>query len=384
MLEETQCQTANPNITNDNSQKKKQKNENTPVKHNNLGPYVCVALLVIFGILVILYMRQNYDMYNAAIRRYRGSITELRIADMQASTLAISTLVVTLAGITLTVLSILRERKSDALEQKIESQIEKLSAGQKELELYRNKIIQAEEEIRDIANLASIQYIGEEQRECYFDMIYHHVSERISDQSGQLLEENHRIILISLLSNLAKHERNVKTRNEYYAQILNHAKIIHKSEKATQTEKRIAILETLHALYQLIKSDIDHNPANANSKIKEALDLLNDCSLPINNLSDTFGHIENLKGLIYLWSGIAEKRMEDESIIIQAKKNLEDAIDHFNMAIEKNPAKVEFLNHKAVALQQLNDMDYSTPWTEEIRKLHRIMGTIAPNYLKLK
>lgn len=361
-----------------------QKNENKPTKLSNLGPYICVALLVIFGIMAILYMRQNYDNYNSAIKRYRGSITELRIADMQAATLAIATLVVTLAGVTLTVLSILRERKNDAMERKIENQIEKLSAGQNELESYRNKILKAEREIHDIANLASIQYIGEEQRECYFDMINQHINERINDQQGQLLEENYRIILISLLSNLAKHENSVNTRNDYYAQILNHADTIRTSKKATRTETGIAVLEMLHALYQQIKTDIDHNPANASPKIKSASTLLNDCTLILKDLPDTFGHIDNLKGLIHLWSGIAEIRMEDDSIIYQAKKSLEKAILHFDKAIEKNPAKVEFLNHKAVALQQLNDLECSPSRTAEIRELHKTMGTIAPNYLKLK
>lgn len=385
MSECTQSQKVKTDDVKDHSQKKDIRiSKNNAVKLNNLGPYVCVALLVIFGILTILYMRLNYDKYDAAIRNYPGSVAELRIADMQAVTLAVATLVVTLAGVTLTVLSILRERKNDALERKIETQIEKLSEGENELERYRERIIKAESEIRDIANLASIQYIGEDQRECYFDIISQHINDRIENHEGQLLEENHLIIRISLLSNLAKHENSVRIKNANYDLIVNYAEKIRNSVKATKTEKEIAVLETLHALYQQIKIDIDHNPANADSKIKMALTLLNDSSLNIKDLPDTFGHIENLKGLIHLWSGIAEIRMRDVSLTHSATSNLKDAIDHFDKAIEKNPAKVEFLNHKAVALQQLNDIDDSGARTVEIQKLQKTMATLAPDYLKLK
>ena len=272
MSECTQSQKVKTDDVKDHSQKKDIRiSKNNAVKLNNLGPYVCVALLVIFGILTILYMRLNYDKYDAAIRNYPGSVAELRIADMQAVTLAVATLVVTLAGVTLTVLSILRERKNDALERKIETQIEKLSEGENELERYRERIIKAESEIRDIANLASIQYIGEDQRECYFDIISQHINDRIENHEGQLLEENHLIIRISLLSNLAKHENSVRIKNANYDLIVNYAEKIRNSVKATKTEKEIAVLETLHALYQQIKIDIDHNPANADSKIKMAL-----------------------------------------------------------------------------------------------------------------
>lgn len=72
-----------------------------------------VILLLAFSVYVVSYIKNNYDRY-ASIPNDGISAIEFSLVDMQANTLAICALVVTLASIILTILTIYKEKRQSS------------------------------------------------------------------------------------------------------------------------------------------------------------------------------------------------------------------------------------------------------------------------------
>lgn len=295
-----------------------------------------IILLIIFSCFVLMYIKTNYDAYKKAIENNSISVVELSVVDMQASTLAISALVVTLASIILTILTLYHEKRNEENKKDIEKSVQKIK--------------QTETELRTLASLTSIQFIDERQRECYFDAIQQYIESK-QDISENFLYAHFRIAYMNIIDGLSKNETNRELQLEHNNSIVMIAREILTSESSITLEKEIALLGMLHSLYQIIRLKIDTCPSSARDDIRLAMSYMKRVSTAS---IDSYGHIANIKGLINMWSGIAMARTGENR---QAIQYLKKSLPFFDAALDKSPNKIEFLNHKAVALQQLYDQN---------------------------
>ena len=119
-----------------------------------VGVYVVIIVLVLFAVFALFLVDKRYDNYmNMLAQSPRTDPVEVSVLDMQANTLTISTLVVTIAGIVLTVLTIYKERKAEISKKALDESIAKIQ--------------QAEDAIKSLSNIVSLTFVGEKQRECY-------------------------------------------------------------------------------------------------------------------------------------------------------------------------------------------------------------------------
>lgn len=299
------------------------------------GIYFTVTILIMFAIVAIDYLKSNYDQHKQIVLESEQDAISLSLIDMQSATLAISALVVTLASVIISVLTLYRERKTEINNQYIDESIRNIEI--------------ADKEIQALSTIISIQFIDENQRECYHDAIRDYLAS-LEVFSNSLLSARFNATRLSVINGVAKIESNPTEQLELYQSIVRIGKSILKGN-STVLDRNFALLETLHALYHIIKLKIDADPNSAHEDINTAMRYLK----MLSTSNDSYGHIANTKGLIKLWSGIAEKRMSNDS---KAKTYLNASLQLFEEALLINPNKVQFLNHKAVALQQIYDIEH--------------------------
>lgn len=321
---------------------------------------IVIILLITFAFCVIFYIKEVYDRYITIPKSGLASV-ELSLVDMQANTLAISALVVTLAGIVLTILTIYKEKKAEINNNLVEESIIKL----------RN----AEEAIKGLANIVSIQFVGEKHKECYYDAIQQFIEKSKNSVDGAFYT-HFRVALISITSYMLSAQHNEINSVKEYDVIISAAEEIINNSDASNIDAQFAYLEALHALYQKIKYSIQKQPTSAEPDIKKALKYLKRVS---GSIDDSFGHIANLYGLIYLWSGIAELRTQKDKDGIN---HLNHSLMYFEDALEKSPNKYEFYNHKAVALQQIYDVTGNSDTHEELINTYQKIYDLKPDYYK--
>ena len=325
------------------------------------GIYITIGILIVFAMLAISYLKVNYDSFKSATSVATVDPITASIANMQTATLAISSLVVTLASIIIAILTLYRDRKTELNNQAIDESLKKLA--------------KADSELQALSSIISIQFIDERQRECYYDAIIQYLKE-IEDNSDDFLYNRFRVTQLSVMNGMAQNERNPIKQQEQYQTIVEIAEKIINDKKTTTLDKQFSALEILHALYYIIKLKIDQCPDSANYDIDKAKRYTNNRSLFGN---DSFGHIANTKGLIHLWSGIAKIRMEKKE---KAVYYFKESLKYFNEALYINPNKKEFLNHKGVALQQLYDIEPSEKTKLELGNTLELISSLSPQYGK--
>ena len=306
-------------------------------------------IVLIFFIVVICRIDRLYSRYSNLPRNELTDI-EITLADMQANTMVICTLAVTTAGLVLTLLTLYKERKNEINERVIQDNI--------------RKIAEAEEAIKGLSNIVSITFVNEKQREVYYDVAKQFVN---NNDKTSTFYNHFRIALISITDYILDSKKDEINNIKEYDLIISAAKEIINNSDDLSIEAQFAYLEALHALYQKIKHTVQLNPANTADDIKLAHYYLRKVS---GSIDDTFGHISNLTGLIELWTGIALIRNKEKD---KGKRSLEKSLINFDDAIIKNTSKLEFYNHKSVALQQLYDITHEDRIHDELIEIYEFV-----------
>lgn len=328
---------------------------------------IIVSLIISIAFLILSVVIYKMISYNDIARTYCDKPLELSVADMQASTLSIATLIVTFSSIVLAILSIYREKKADDKVKKIEETSSRLE--------------KSEQYIKALVNISSVQLISPENSDFYYDII-----EQFIDYISKEDDEYNEYFVVTKIG-IINHYIMRSPHNEYipdkYDEIIKLASKVIDSNTST-LNKQFAYLESLNSLYLKIQNSIRINPFLAQEDINYALSLLK----KFNTMTeDRTGNISNLYGLIYLWSGIAEKRMyetelrnngqsEHKSI---SKKHLEYARNHFNIALQIDENNMKFLNHQVVTLTQLNDIKFSEDINNELDRILKLLLKYYPN-----
>ncbi len=328
---------------------------------------IIISLIISIAFLILSVVIYKMISYNDIARTYCDKPLELSVADMQASTLSIATLIVTFSSIVLAILSIYREKKADDKVKKIEETSSRLE--------------KSEQYIKALVNISSVQLISPENSDFYYDII-----EQFIDYISKEDDEYNEYFVVTKIG-IINHYIMRSPHNEYipdkYDEIIKLASKVIDSNTST-LNKQFAYLESLNSLYLKIQNSIRINPFLAQEDINYALSLLK----KFNTMTeDRTGNISNLYGLIYLWSGIAEKRMyetelrnngqsEHKSI---SKKHLEYARNHFNIALQIDENNMKFLNHQVVTLTQLNDIKFSEEINNELDRILKLLLKYYPN-----
>ena len=320
--------------------------------------YAVVFVVLIFFIVVICRIDRLYSRYSNLPRNELTDI-EITLADMQANTMVICTLAVTTAGLVLTLLTLYKERKNEINERVIQDNI--------------RKIAEAEEAIKGLSNIVSITFVNEKQREVYYDVAKQFVN---NNDKTSTFYNHFRIALISITDYILDSKKDEINNIKEYDLIISAAKEIINNSDDLSIEAQFAYLEALHALYQKIKHTVQLNPANTADDIKLAHYYLRKVS---GSIDDTFGHISNLTGLIELWTGIALIRNKEKD---KGKRSLEKSLINFDDAIIKNTSKLEFYNHKSVALQQLYDITHEDRIHDELIEIYEFVIGKSRKYYK--
>ncbi len=327
-------------------------------KKNILEPIISLGIL--FSCLVMLIVTTDIEEYKMSCKS-NYSLAELSILDMQANTLAISGIAIALGSVIIAILSFVREKKVDKYNIAIENNVQKIK--------------QSEELIKTLTNVISIQFIEQKNKELYFDVIRKYIDKETL-KSDHPYKEHLLVAHIGIKAHALNELHQGDHKPEKYEEIVNIADSVIQSPSTTDLNRHFAYLEGLHALYQMIKYKIQIDPKSANNEIKKAQKYLGEIA---EDTADRFGHIANLRGLIYYWSGIAAVRTKKQN---ESNKLFKKAIYEFDNAIKKNPHKVEFLNHRMVALQQL--FDQNDPFVDKytLEKGYRELLALNPEYSK--
>lgn len=325
------------------------------------GIYITIAILIIFAMFAIGYLKVNFDSFKKAAEGFLTDPLTASIANMQTATLAISSLVVTLASIIIAILTLYRDRKTELNNIAIEESLNILSM--------------ADAELQTLSSIISIQFIDERQRECYHDAIVQYL-ESIEFQKDDNLYNRFIVTQLSIMNGMAQIEKNSNEQLNQYLKIAEIAENVINCKNTTLLDKQFSALELLHALYHVIKLKIDISPNSANYDIERAMRYLRNRYL---YSYDSFGHIANTKGLIHLWSGIAKARMKEKE---RAVLFFKESLLFFNEALSINPNRKEFLNHKGVALQQLFDVKPNDRLKSELKRTLKLISSLSPQYGK--
>lgn len=316
------------------------------------GVYIIILILIAFATFAICYISSKYNRYLDMLGKAQLPLTDLTILDMQANTLTISTLVVTIASIVLTILTLYKERKAEINSRSIEEGLAKIQ--------------QAEKAIKDLSDIVSLTFVQENQRECYYDAVTQ-LFDQINTDNSQFY--NHfRIAQISLINNFITGKKDrLSSLTPWYDEIIQIAEQIISSGDVTELDSQFAYLEALHALYLKIKNGVQTDTGDSvENDIHKAFKYIKKVEKTLSE--DTLGHIANLNALTHLWSGMYKLRHGDNK---EGLKMLEEARRQINEALNKNIDKIEFLNHKSVILQQLYDINGEEELHEELLETYK-------------
>ena len=309
--------------------------------------------------------------------KYISDESELinNLISMQANTLAVTAIIITIACIIISILTIYRERKVEINNEKIEKSI--------------NKLNETEKIVQEISAISSIMLLSEGQREIFVSIIREKIEKlSVVKEYSDIAYAHFQMIIMNMLLYEQHYMPNKSSDYKKYDEIIKRANDIINNDKSTDLSSSFAYIERVHAAYQKLKSSTDTNKY-IKENITTAHAYLDD--LKRQKFPDSNGHISNLTGLIELWTGIAKIRFSEinnskKDIIEECLEYFNNALDYFKEAIEKNPIKVEFKNHKVVTLLRLSDIEADrekkSKLLNESMKVCKEIIQDKPSYLK--
>ena len=270
---------------------------------------------------------------------------------MQANSLVISGLSVTIVSIIISTLTLVRERR-------LEISYERLDDALNATETLKSNI-------RILINLNSVQTLQSHNSGLYYDII----KQYIDNNSENEFSKNLRLELLGISATVAHKFGGTSTKMEAYNSIISEAEKIVCSEEYTHLEKQFAYIELINALYSRARHFRMYKYDVAKKNITLAKSYIQKFSAY--NPTDSLGIINNLIGLIYLWDELPESA-------VVLKNNLHDinyAIEKLSMAIELNKEEPEYKNNLAMALSKRYEI---LGKEEDFNKAEELLNNLLP------
>lgn len=297
------------------------------------------------------------------------------LISMQANTLSVTVMIVTISCIIISILTIYREKKAETNNQKVEDSLKKLE--------------KTESIIQEIAAISSALLLNDNQKDFFISIFKNEVEHMSINKEPQDIATAHfqMIILNIILNDQYYMPKNIEETNKYDMIIRSANKII-ESEDATHLSVSLAYVERAHAAYQKLKTSTDTKDVK---QIKKNMEYASNYVRCLNNFDDHSGNVSNLKGLIELWTGIAKTRINE--ITENGKRYTSDdclkhyttALKYFEDAIKMNERKKEFKNHRIVAQLRISDVCNNSQKLKSIDETIKLCETLiqeSPNYIK--
>lgn len=281
------------------------------------------------------------------------------IVDQQSKTLAIASFSVAMVSMINTILSIFRDKK-------IQRDTESIEESKKVIEELQIKLNDMENTLNTITSVNAIQILETKDSECYYDLI---------NQYLNTTEKNNysKIALLSLKTVISKsNEKGPLEEINCYNEIIEIADEIIKNDTTSNVDKQFALLESVNALYKRARIKM-HKNDGFNDLMRAHNQLVMLASL---NPIDTFGHIDNLIGLVHFWTAKTVDKQEEKL------HHLRIAEHYFNGALLKHPTKVEYLNHLGVTKINLYETNQNSNVFFEIIEIYNKIININPSYAK--
>lgn len=363
---------------------------------NKDGSFIVVEiifiLLIILGMLII---REVADYYEKTVsvdsdsqqnsqevssEDKDDSVLINSLVEMQANTLSVTAIIITISSIIISALTIYRERKTEINSEKVDQSIKMLDNT--------NKMIQ------ELAAISSIMLLNNKQQEVFISIIKQEVEKlgKTSEYSNVAYSHFHMILMDMTLFNQYYMIGKEHGYSEY-DEIIQNAKKIIENEESTQLSINFAYIERVHAAYQKLKNSTED--MNTEEKMKRVQKNISDAHEYLKDLKklhieDFNGHIANLTGLIELWTGIAKIRMyennDNRAYKEESENHYNEARKCFEYALTKNPYKIEFKNHMIVTLLRLSDVakneNDKNIYLDKAKKICEEINDKHPSYIK--
>lgn len=318
---------------------------------NSISILIVVLLLVIAGIVISGYIYSDLSAYQTLREGVTESDVEIRLADMQSHTLAITALCVTIASIIISVLSLFRENR--------------LMASQQKLEESQRHVLQLEDTMRTLLNVTAVYYLSSDEKDYYFDIVQNYLNGEDKSEQNRVF----RLALLNMSAQICERNSDYDELLLFYDKTISEAEEIVSNSKYLTTDIQFAYMELLTAYYQRAKQKVKRNPNGSKEDLQEALNFLEKYSLI--NSEDTFGNINHMFGLLKLWRVLSDPPQE----IAQnnySMRMLDESIEHFSRAINKSANKGVFYNDRSVAYLKKYDVkkdnDYEKKAHDDLEK----------------
>lgn len=340
------------------------------------GVEIIFVMLILFGMLIVQKTSLNFEHIMNSTNSYLlngiessdktsnskdndTSESELinNLITMQANTLSVTVTIVTISCIIISILTIYRERKTEINSRKVDESLKVLE--------------DTESIVQEIAAISSVLLLNEKQKDFFLSIVKDEI-ENLSKTKGysDIAYAHFQMILLNIVLCEQYYMPKNKTDFQKYDLIIRSANKIIENEKATTLSLSFAYVERAHAAFQKLKASTDTDEI---AEIQENIKMANKFLFDLDDIKDKYGHICNLKGLVALWTGIAKVRIYDMNVTdfkrfsSDSYKDFTKALDYFEEALNLNPQKIEFKNHKIVALLRLSDV--SIPLAERVSYL---------------
>lgn len=369
-------------------------------KRNKSGSFIGVelifVLLVLLGMLIVQktaldyeelfnssssYIQQNTDNGDSNLEQAdkKNNESDLlnNLISMQANTLSVTVTIVTISCIIISVLTIYRERKTEVNNQKVEDSLKMLE--------------KTESVIQEIAAISSVLLLNGSQKEFLLSIVKEEIGKQsFSKENTDIATAHFQMILLNLILGDQHYMPKNMSEIKKYDIIISCANEIIENEKSTNLSISFAYVERAHAAFQKLKTSTDTDDIE---QIKKNIKTADDYVRCLNKITDTSGNINNLHGLVELWSGIAKIRInnmqktESKKIQSECLNHFNAALNYFDKAIYNNENKKEFLNHKIVTLLRISDVVNGSVRSKALKickaiKICKKINKIDSNYLK--
>lgn len=293
-------------------------------------------ILTVFSLLMVATISGTciYSIYYATVNPSSQANSTL-LFNMQATTLAITSLSIAVAGTSLSLLGIYREKKVQQSAQRIEEMVNDLDSLKKD--------------IPGMINLIALQ--GSEYSAEYIDNIAACLKLVSPNDASPLLHSQMCFVLINTIEKVYKiysdeGRNNIKKEelNELYNTIINYCDIIAADDSFSHQYKDFAKLKRIFYLYHKSRLVVRENPEEANSSLKLAL---RDITV-VGGYSDSTGQISALCGQINLWYGKTAEIKRAEKI-----EYFKRSMYNFQKAINNDGTNDVFYNAYAVVIMNI-------------------------------
>lgn len=369
-------------------------------KRNKSGSFMTMeiifVMLILLGMLIVNITALDYEKVLDSAESYshqassendesqkqtdqsNGSDLISNLISMQANTLSVTAIMVTISCIIISILIFYRERKTEINSQKVETSLRKLK--------------KTETVVQDIAAISSVLLLNDNEKDFFISIVKREIDQMRMNKKEpmDIATAHYQMIMLNMILDEQYYMPKNPDDMKKFDIIIDLATEIIENEEASHLSVYFAHVERTHAAFQKLKTSTDTDELKI-EQIKRNIKSAINYARYLNKINDDSGNIQNLMGLIELWTGIAKYRINDivENGAVFAwndcLKHYQKALDWFNQAYDKNKNKKEFINQQIVAHLRISDVcDDSTrlKHIEDAKKLCENIIQKHNNYIK--